>query len=125
MAGTYTEIRAPRTLLLDILVALMAAVLIAFLLMTMNVRRHEALVVKECHARLMALSQAQQAFLIKRGYFADRLEMLRPFLEPQDRDMPFTCPITGNSLEVAVQGQRYILLAPGTGFAVTTGDPNW
>jgi hypothetical protein len=120
-----TQIRAPRTFFLDVMVALLAAVLVAFLLMTMNVRRRDAAVVRECQNRLMALAQAEQAFLIQHGRFADSLPALRPFLEPGQETMPFTCPITGNQLEVVVQGERYVLLAPGTGFSVLTGDPNW
>jgi hypothetical protein len=119
------EVRAPRTFALDLAVAVLAAAMVAFLLTTMNVRRHEAAVVRECQDRLLALAQAEQAYLIKHGRFADALPALRPFLEPGQERMPFTCPITGNDLEVAVQGERYILLAPGTGYSVLTGDPNW
>lgn len=119
------EIRVPRTFFLDVLVALLATVLVGFLLTTMNVRRHDEAVVRECQDRLTALAQAEQAFLIKNGRFADDLTALRPFLEPGRETMPFTCPITGHDLEVVVQGERYVLLAPGTGFSVLTGDPNW
>jgi hypothetical protein len=125
LAAQFVEVKAPRTYLLDALVAILAAILVAFLVTTMNVRKDEAAVVKQCQARLMALAQAEQGFLIKHGRFADNLPALRPFLEPADRNMPFTCPITGLDLEVVTQGQKYILLAPGTGFSVMTGDPNW
>lgn len=123
--ATHVDIKAPRTLVLDVLVVLMAAVLVAFLVATMNVRKDEAAVVSACHERLMALATAEQGYLIRHGRFADDLNALRPFLEPEYRDMPFKCPITGLDLEVVVQGQKYILLAPGTGFSVMTGDPNW
>ena len=125
MAAQYVEIKAPRTFMLDALVVILAGVLVAFLVTTMTVRRDEAAVVKACQTRLMALAQAEQGYLIKHGRFADNLPALRPFLEPADRDMPFKCPITGLDLEVVVQGQKYILLAPGTGYSVLTGDPNW
>ena len=125
MAAQYVEIKAPRTFVWDALVVVLSVVLVAFLVTTMNVRKDEAAVVKECHDRLMALAQAEQGYLIKHGRFADSLPALRPFLDPEDRNMPFKCPITGLDLEVVVQGQKYILLAPGTGFSVLTGDPNW
>jgi len=123
--ATHVDVKAPRTLVLDLLVVLLAAVLVAFLLATMNVRKEEAAVVTACHERLMALAQAEQGYLIKHGRFSDDLNALRPFLEPEYRNMPFKCPITGFDLEVVVQGQKYILLAPGTGYSVMTGDPNW
>lgn len=125
MASAHVDIKAPRTWALDIVVGVMSVVLVAFLLATMNVRREDAAVVQECHERLMALAAAQQGYLIKHGRFADDMKQLRPFLDPARRDMPLKCPITGLDLELVVQGQKYILLAPGTGFSVMTGDPNW
>ena len=126
-----TESRVDQTVetgryaLLDVLVGVLIVALVAFLLVTMGIRTKAAELEDECQTRLVALAQAQQAFLIKNGKYSDELPGLRPFLDPEDRGIPFRCPITGNDFQVRVQGDRYKIIAPGTDFYILTGDPSW
>ena len=53
------------------------------------------------------------------------LTVLETFLEPGKERIPFVCPITGNDFMLRVQGDRYKIIAPGTDFSITTGDPSW
>lgn len=119
---------------LDALVGVLAVLLVVFLVVTMGVRDQKQSVVDECQERLLALAQAQQNHLVKNGAFADNLQTLRPFLEEEYRGMSYLCPITGDSLQVAVQGDKYLLIAPYTrlyverleeDFSINTGDPSW
>jgi hypothetical protein len=109
----------------DLLVVILAACLVGFLIVTMGIRTHAARLEEQCQERLLVLAQAQQLYLVKNGRFADSLVALRPFLEPGKEEIPFVCPITGNELQVKVQGDRYMIVAPGTEFSITTGDPSW
>ncbi|MEZ5065506.1 MAG: hypothetical protein R3B81_12310 [bacterium] len=129
-----TEIRGERVWFLDLLVILLAIALIFFLLTTMGVRAREAARINDCQERMLALSAAQQQYLVRHGEFARELSELRPFLDDSHREMSFDCPITGLKFGMAVQGDRYLIIAPGTGqalerdegdFKVETGDPNW
>ena len=123
-----------RNIVLDLAVAVLGVALVYFLVTTMGIRKDHQAVVNECQDRLLALSQAQQSYLVEHGEFARELGELRPFLDVDHERMPFVCPITGFDFAVAVQGDKYVILAPGTGsalaredgdFKVTTGDPNW
>lgn len=124
---TRTSQRAStgRYLLLDVLVVVLVVALIAFLLGTMGVRTKEAELEAECQSRLLALAQAEQSYLVKHSVYSEDLNALRPFLDPEKRNMPFRCPITGNDFQVKVQGSRYMILAPGTDYSILTGDPSW
>jgi hypothetical protein len=128
------KVSSGRNIGLDLVVVVLGVLLVYFLVTTMGVRSEKQAVVDECQDRLLALSQAQQSYLVKYGEFARELAELRPFLDVDHEGMPFTCPITGFEFAVAVQGNKYVILAPGTGsalaredgdFTVTTGDPNW
>lgn len=119
------QIRAQRYLGWDITVAALAVALVAFLMITMNVRRSEEALIERCQDRLMAVSQAEQAYLVAKGEYADDLLQLRPYLDDAHKKMPFLCPITGHRLELAVQQERYLVLAPYTGYSVNTGDASW
>jgi len=132
----FVEDKVPtgRNIGLDLLVIVLGVALVYFLVTTMGIRKDHQAVVNECQDRLLALSQAQQSHLVKNGEFAGELLALRPFLDAEHRSMPFSCPITGFEFAVAVQGDKYVILAPGTGsalareegdFKVSTGDPNW
>lgn len=121
----YREQRQPRFLQYDLLVGVLAVLLVAFLLVTMGIRDREEAVRERCQSRLLALAQAQQLYLVKNAEFADDLNKLRPYLEPGKERIPFRCPITGNPFMVRVQGDRYKIIAPGTDFSITTGDPSW
>lgn len=134
MGFVEDKVSSGRNILLDLLVVLLGVALVFFLVTTMGVRSQKQAIVDECQDRLLALSQAQQSYLVKYGEFSADLMALRPFLDPDHDDMPFTCPITGFDFAVAVQGDKYVILAPGTGsalaredgdFIVNTGDPNW
>jgi hypothetical protein len=119
------QIQAQRYLGWDIVVAILAMALGAFLLITMGVRRHEEALVQRCQDRLMAVSHAQQAYLVANGEYTEDITKLRPYLDDKHKNMPFLCPITGHRLEMAVQGARFIVLAPYTGYSVNTGDASW
>ena len=116
------EIPVRRTRLLDALVGVLAVSLIIFLVITMGVRSDEQAVHSLCQERLMALSLAQQSYLVEKGKYADNLLDLVPYL---DKRMPLVCPITGHKFEVFVQQERYIILAPYTPYNVNTGDASW
>ena len=120
-----SEERSERFVQWDLLVAILAALLVGFLLVTMGIRDREAALEERCQNRLLALAQAQQMYLVKNAEFADDLNRLRPYLEQGWERMPFRCPITGNAFMVRVQGDRYKIIAPGTDFSITTGDPSW
>ena len=109
----------------DVLVGVLAIALVAFLLVTMGMRTQDEKLEEACQERLLALAQAQQLYLVKNAQFAETLDELRPFLEPGKERIPFACPITGNPFLVRVQGDRYKIIAPGTDFSITTGDPSW
>jgi len=109
----------------DLLVAVLAITLVAFLLVTMGIRTHAVQLQEECQARLLALAQAQQLFLVKNTKYSDDLEALRPFMDPRRQRMPFECPESGHAFMVRVQGDRYKIIAPGTEFYIETGDPSW
>jgi hypothetical protein len=114
-----------RYFLLDVLVMALVVALIAFLVSTMGVRTKEAQLQSECQSRLLALAQAEQGYLVKHSVYSEDLNALRPFLDPEKRNIPFRCPITGNDYQVKVQGSRYLILAPGTDYSISTGDPSW
>ncbi len=109
----------------DFVVWILGFVLIAFLLITMGIRTEDDRLEKECQRRLLALSTAQQMYLVRNQRFADELERLRPMLETSDKRMAFVCPITGNHFEIRVQADKYKIIAPGTDFSINTGDPSW
>ena len=109
----------------DFVVWVLGFVLVAFLLITMGIRTEEDRIESECQRRLLALAQAQHVYLVHTQKFADDLERLRGYLEERDRRMPFVCPITGNHFQIRVQGAAYKIVAPGTDFAIVTGDPTW
>jgi hypothetical protein len=117
--------RRPRSLGLDLLVALLAAALVAFLVVTMGIRTRAAELEAECQARLTALARAQQIHLVQHSKYTADLEALRPFLEPRLRRIPLQCPVTGRAFTCRVQGERYRIAAPGTAFFIETGDPSW
>jgi hypothetical protein len=132
----FVEDKVPsgRNFGLDLLVILLGVALVYFLVTTMGIRTDKQAVIEECQDRLLALSQAQQSYLVKYGEFAREMPELVPFLDDEHRNMPLTCPITGFEFALAVQGDKYVILAPGTGsalaredgdFRVSTGDPNW
>ena len=110
---------------LDVIVAVLAVTFTLFLIVTMGIRTDAARLVTSCQYRLTALAQAQQMYLVKNGEFAADLATLRPFLDPEDAKIPFSCPITGNVFLVRVQGDKYKIVAPGTEYSITTGDPSW
>ena len=115
-----------RYVLLDVLVAILVLALVGFLLATMGVRTEAAQREVECQARLLALAQAEQAYLMKHQEYSEDLNALRPFLEPEVRGIPFRCPITGNAFQAKVQGgNRYMIVAPGTEYSVLNGEPSW
>ncbi len=109
----------------DVAVWILGFVLIAFLLITMGIRTEDDRLERECQRRLLALATAQQVYLVKNQRFADELERLRSYLEPADKRMAFVCPITGNHFEIRVQADKYKIVAPGTDYAIVTGDPSW
>ncbi|MAF27541.1 MAG: hypothetical protein QF819_03830 [Gemmatimonadota bacterium] len=109
----------------DALVGVLALILLGFLLTTMGIRTRKANLESECQTRLLALSQAQQQYLIINGAFATKLNDLRPLLEKDSEGMSFVCPITDLPFFLAVDGQNYLIAARGTGFKVDTGDPSW
>jgi hypothetical protein len=115
----------PSHLALDLLVALLAVALVAFLVVTMGIRTQAAELEAECQARLQALAQAQQLYLAQHSRYTTDLEALRPFLEPRLRRMPLLCPVSGLAFTCVVRGDRYKIVAPGTGFFVDTGEPSW
>lgn len=119
------EIAKYRYLGLDLLVVILVIVLVGFLWITMGIRTQAADLEEECKARLIALAQAQQLYLVKHTRYTDDLNALRPFLEPRLRRMPFECPETGLPFMARVQGDRYKIVAPGTEFFIETGDPSW
>ena len=119
------EITKSRYVVLDLLVLVLGAALIVFLVVTMGIRTQAAQLEEECQARLLALAQAQQLYLVKHTRYTDDLNALRPFLEPRLRRMPFECPKTGLAFMARVQGDRYKIVAPGTAFFIETGDPSW
>ena len=73
---------------LDLLVVVLAVALVAFLLVTMGIRTHAVELQEECQARLLALAQAQQLYLVKHTKYSDDLNALRPFLDRSRRRMP-------------------------------------
>ncbi|MBZ0266852.1 hypothetical protein K8I85_01735 [bacterium] len=109
----------------DIVVGALAVALVVFLVITMGVRQQEETLVERCHDRLMAVSQAQQSYLVANGKYAEDFIDLVPYMDQEHRRMPFLCPITGRRLEMLVQQERYIVLAPYTGYSVNTGDASW
>lgn len=109
----------------DFAVAVLAVALTAFLVITMGIRSKEAAVHALCQDRLMALSQAQQSYLVQHGEYADELYLLRPLLDAKHQRMPLVCPITGHKFEAFVQAERYIILAPYTPYSINTGDASW
>ena len=115
----------PRFVLYDVAVVVLAVGLVAFLISTMGIRTYGVRLEEECQARLLELAQAQQMYLVRNAEFAGSLDALRPFLEPGKERIPFRCPITGNPFMMRVQGDRYKIVAPGTEFSITTGDPSW
>jgi len=119
------EIPRSRYFGLDLLVGVLGAALVVFLVVTMGIRTHAAKLEEECQARLLALAQAQQLYLVKNTKYTDDLNALRPFLEPRLRRMPFECPKTRLEFQCRVQGDRYKIVAPGTKFSIETGDPSW
>ena len=118
-------IPARRFLGWDIIVLVLAVALGGFLMITMSVRRADDVVIKKCQDRLMAISQAQQSYLVAQGQYAEGFVELVPYLDKEHRGMAFLCPITGRRLEMLVQQERYVVLAPGTGYIVNTGDASW
>jgi hypothetical protein len=114
-----------RFLLLDLVVAFLVVVLVLFILISMGIRSHAARLEEETKARLLALSTAEQLYLVENSKFTADLESLRPFLEPGRERMPMVCPLNGNPFEARVQGDRYKIVAPGTSFYIETGDPSW
>ena len=125
MESSDPQIRTRRFLGWDIVVLVLAVALTAFLLITMGIRSHEEALIQRCQDRLMAVSHAEQAYLVAKGEYADDITKLRPYLDADHENMPFLCPITGHRLELAVQGDRFIVLAPYTGYSVNTGDASW
>jgi len=119
------QIRSQRYLGWDVTVLLLAAALAAFLLITMGIRSKEERLIELCQDRLMAVSAAQQSYLVANGEYADDILKLRPYLDEEHKKMPFLCPITGHRIEMAVQQERYLILAPYTGYSVNTGDASW
>lgn len=109
----------------DLVVGVLALALIVFLMITMGIRSDEAARIALCHERLTALSQAQQSYLVKNGKYAEKLWDLGPFLDEEHSEMSFRCPITGKPFEMAVQANKYIVLAPYTGYSINTGDTSW
>lgn len=119
------QLESHRPLGWDLVVLTLAVALTAFLMITMNIRRQEERLIERCQDRLMAVSQAQQAYLVDNGEYTDNLLALRPYLDEEHQNMPFLCPITGNRMEMAVQQERFIVIAPYTGYSVNTGDASW
>jgi hypothetical protein len=109
----------------DLVVGVLAILLAAFLIITMGVRSKEEALVERCHDRLMAISQAQQSYLVAKGKYAENFIELLPYMDQEHRRMPFLCPITGRKFEMLVQQERYIVLAPYTSYSVNTGDASW
>ncbi len=118
-------VTAPRSLGWTALVFVLAISLGGFLLTTMEVRKKEEALIERCQDRLMAVSQAQQSHLVAKGQYADTFMDLVPYMDEDHRRMPFLCPITGRRLEMLVQTERYIVLAPFTEYSVNTGDSSW
>ncbi len=109
----------------DFVVLALAVALVAFLTITMDIRSDKAARVDACQQKLQAISQAQQSYLVAHGKYAEDLFDLYPFLSEEMKPMSFLCPITGKPLEMAVQGNKYLILAPYTEYSINTGDPSW
>lgn len=109
----------------DTVVGVLGVMLVVFLMITMGIRSQDAEVRARCREHLLALSHAQQHHLVAHGKYTDDLRRLVPFLDDDHAKMSMLCPITGEPFRVAVQGTRYIVLAPYTGFSVHTGDTSW